>query len=277
VKDKRKNHSSVGKPYEIDQSAIKFFLRCLPNDWLPRKQDPDFFVDYEVETVEQGEPTGLKFAAQVKGYEDVSGKRPLSYSFNTKHLLYYLERSKHPVFLFLINVTASEGYWLYAQKHLKEMASQKALANQSSLTLHFNGGDSLSNFTKFRCLLPEAEKFARDLHPGSIWAASQKRKAELESKDPRCSVSVSVKDGVEHITILPKESHSFEMRVSSKNIEGWQNFTERGTEVKVERGEVEIIGAPLLEQALEADAGGHSTIQFIAEQNVNIQIFCGGA
>ena len=66
------------------------------------EQDPDFFVDYLVEIVDQGEPTGLHFAAQVKGFEDEpNGQKPLSYSFKTKHLKYYLHRSQHPVFLFL--------------------------------------------------------------------------------------------------------------------------------------------------------------------------------
>ena len=115
----------------------------MPHDWLVRKQDPDFFVDYLVETVENGEPTGLNFAAQIKGYEDTPpDRKPLSYHFKTKHLKYYLDRHQYPVFLFLINVSDAEGYWLFAQKHLKEVSTPEILSNKDSLTIHFPKDDS---------------------------------------------------------------------------------------------------------------------------------------
>jgi hypothetical protein len=275
VSDGNNKHSSVGKPYEIDQRAIKVFLSGLSDIWLPRKQDPDFFVDYLVEIVENGEPTGLHFAAQVKGYEDAANEQKLlSYSFKTKHLKYYLNRSQHPVFLFLINVTTREGYWLFAQKYLKEKASAKVLDEQASLTIHFSAEDSLFNFTKFKCLLSEAEQFVRDLHPGSVQAALQKRKAELESKDPRCEVSISIKDGKEHLTISAKEPFLFQTKIRTQNVEGWRKFFESGAEVRVEPGEIEIIGAPLLEEAFKK-MGGFSKFQFGTEHSAAIQFFCG--
>ena len=268
-------HSSVSKAYEIDQRAVKIFSDWLPDNWLPRKQEPDFFVDFLVEIVENGEPTGLHFAAQIKGYEGTTNdQKPFSYSFKTKHLKYYLNRSQHPVFLFLINMTTREGYWFFAQKHLKEKVHTNVLDEQSSLTVHFSTEDSLLNFTKFKCLLPEAERFVRDLHPGSVQAALLKRKTELESIDPRCSVSISIKDGKEHITVIPKETFSFKTKIRSKNIEGWRNFFERGAEVKLEPGEMEIIGAPLLKEAFKT-MGGFSTIQFGTQYPGSIQIFCG--
>ena len=262
MNEENSKHSTVGKTHEIDQRAIKVFLSRLPDIWLPRKQDPDFFVDYLVEIVENGEPIGLHFAAQIKGYEDITnGPKPLSYRFKTKHLKYYLNRSQHPVFLFLINVTTREGYWLFAQKHLKGKVSAKDLDDQGSLTIHFLAEDSLSNFTKFKCLLPEAEQFVRDLHPGSVQAALQKRKAELESKDPRCSVSISINDGKEHISITPKETFSFTTKLRSQNVKGWNDFFERGAKLKLKRGEIEIVGAPALQEAFAA-CGDDVEIQY---------------
>lgn len=254
-------HVSVGKTYEIDQRAIKVFLGWLPDNWLPRKQDPDFFVDYLVELVDKGEPTGLHFAAQIKGFEDESsGKKPLSYPFKTKHLKYYLNRSQHPVFLFLINVTTGEGYWLFAQKHLKENVPSKTLDEQQTFTINFSADDCLFNSTKFKCLLPEAERYVRDLHPGSILAALEKRKSELESKDPRCSVLISIQDGKEHIVVNSKENFSFNLKVHNPNKEHWKDFFERGTQLKLSAGEYEIEGAPLLENL--AKSLGNIAIQF---------------
>jgi hypothetical protein len=275
MNEKNKKHSSVGRSFEIDRSAVNILLNFLPHAWLPRKQDPDVFVDYLVEIVENGEPTGLHFGVQVKGYEDTSDrKKPLVYSFKTKHLDYYLHRSQHPVFLFLINVTTGEGFWLFAQKHLKDNVSQTILDKQKSFSIPFSPDDSLLNITKFKCLLPEAEKFVRDLHPGSVQAALQKRKADLEAKDPRCSVSISVKDGTEHLVINAKEDVPFKMKVESKNVEGLRNFFERGDELGLEQGEIEISGAPILEEAFK-NMGGFSKIQFGTQQPANVQIVCG--
>jgi hypothetical protein len=81
------DNPSVDRNFEIDQRAIKIFKDWLPDNWLARKQDPDVFVDYEVETVDNGEPTGFQFAAQIKGYEgEKADSKPPSYSFKTKHL-----------------------------------------------------------------------------------------------------------------------------------------------------------------------------------------------
>lgn len=260
--DEHEQHSSVGKSYEIDQRAIKVFLDWLPDNWLPRKQDPDFYVDFLVEIVESGEPTGKHFGAQIKGFEDKpSTPKPISHPFKTKHLDYYLNLGQHPIFLFLINVTSREGFWIFAQKYLKEQASQKILDEQKSLIIHFVPEDNFFNSAKFKCLLPESEQFVRDLHPGSVQAALQKRKAELEKIDPRCSVLISVEDGKEQITVIPNEVITFSTKINNQNEEDWQNFVERGAKMKIRREDLEFSGAPLMQEALKS-AGGEFEIQF---------------
>jgi len=177
-------HSSIDRNREIDQRAVKIFSSWLPDDWLSRKQDPDVFLDYMVEVAANGEPSGKHFAAQIKGYEDPRGDRPLTYSFKTKHLKYYLNGCRQPVFLFLINVTTGEGFWIFAQKFLKEKTSGNISAKQQSLKICFSRDDNLTNLTKFKCTLMEAEQFVRDLHPGSPLAAVKKKKLELEVIGP---------------------------------------------------------------------------------------------
>ena len=265
-------HSTIGKAFEIDRAAISIFDGWLPKSWLPRKQEPDVFVDYLVETVENGEPTGLHFAAQVKGFEDASdGQKSLKYSFETKHLKYYLHRSQHPVVLFLINTTTGEGYWFFAQKFLKEKVDSRVLDSQNSLTFHFSNEDSLFNLTKFKCLLPEAEQFVRNLHPGSVKAALQKRKAELEMIDPRCSVSISVENGKEHVIVTANEQFSFTTKIRSQTEEDWQKLFERGNKIKVKREDIEFTDAPLMHEALK-NAGGEFEIQYGKETPGSIHV-----
>ncbi|MDB6058923.1 MAG: hypothetical protein JWO95_2767, partial [Verrucomicrobiales bacterium] len=258
---------------QIDQRAIKIFLDWLRDDWLPRKQDPDFFVDYLVETTNGGEPSGFHFGVQIKGFEGSDREHPLSYSFRTKHLEYYLVRAQHPIFLFLVNVTTAEGYWVFAQEYIKNYIPAEVLKKQQTCTVRFVREDNLTNYTKFKCTLPQAERFVRDLHPVSTKAALQNRKLELETIDPRCEVRVSVQDGKEHVTINPKKTFSFKAKINSKNREGWKNFFERGAAVKVEPGELEFVGAPLLEQMNCMKAGG-GTLQFGKARSGCIQYIC---
>lgn len=182
-KDKHQ-HGTIGKTYEIDRAAIDIFNNCLPKSWLLRKQDPDVFLDYLVEIVENREPTGRCFGVQIKGYEDPPNEtKPLVYAFKTKHLDYYLTRSQHPVFLLLINVTSRDVFWLFSQKFLKEKAGQKIFSEQKSLTIHFSSDDNLFNLQKFLYLLPEAERFVRDLHPSSVKAAMTRRIAKASQTE----------------------------------------------------------------------------------------------
>jgi len=270
--DERDEHSTVCKNFGIDQRAMKVFLASLPDHWLPRKQDPDFFIDYLVEIVENGEPTGKHFGVQIKGYEDTpSAPKALTYRFKTKHLYYYLNRSQHPIFLLLVNVTTREGYWIFAQKFLKEMALQKIFDQQESLTIHFEIEDSLYNLTKFKCLLPEAERFVRDLHPGSIHAALEKRKAELEKMDPRCSVSISVENGKEQITVTPNESFPFTTKIQHQTEEEWKKLFERGEKLKLKQGDLEFTGAPIMQEALK-NIGGEFEIQYGKDTPASIHI-----
>jgi len=263
-------HATVTRSHEIDQQAVKIFLNSLPHGCLARKQDPDYFIDYVVEVVTSGEPTGNQFAAQVKGYEDPTGKRPLAYSFKTKHLNYYQNDCRYPVFLFLINVTTREVFWVFAQKLLKDGALKRLSASQKTLKINFPREDSLANAAKFKYALIEAERLVRDLHPGMPLAAVQKRKVDLERLDPRCSVQVNVSGGREQIVIRPKESFSFSMKVNSANTEGWKAVVERGEMIKTTPGEVTFVGMPLFEEAMKQSDG--ITLQLAARRAASIDI-----
>ena len=58
---------TYGSSAEIDREAVKQFRNCLPFMWLDRNQIPEFAVDFQIEEVSEGEPTGRRFATQLKG------------------------------------------------------------------------------------------------------------------------------------------------------------------------------------------------------------------
>lgn len=49
---------TVGQTFKTGKHGELIFESWLPEDWIARKQSPDFFVDYYVEIVQRGEPTG---------------------------------------------------------------------------------------------------------------------------------------------------------------------------------------------------------------------------
>ncbi|MFA6562050.1 MAG: DUF4365 domain-containing protein [Verrucomicrobiia bacterium] len=100
---KGSENPTIGTAYQIGQDAVALFLSFLRGTkWLPRKQEPDFHLDCDVETDEGGEPSGQHFGAQVKGKleKDASKVGAVSHSFKTKHLRYYVKKCKFPVFVF---------------------------------------------------------------------------------------------------------------------------------------------------------------------------------
>ncbi len=268
-------YRSVGKNHEIDQRAIKTFMSWVPDNWLARLQTPDLFVDYFVEIVEAGEPTGRQFGAQIKGVEAAEYEGTcLSYSFKTKHLRYYLNRCLHPVFLFRINTATGKGCWAFAQQYIREHLLG-ILERQKYATVRFLEGNSLANQDGFKAALAKAEQYVRDLHPGSIEAALQKKKSELEAKDPRFSVSITAQEGGQHIHLKAKETFKVTGTIKTQNVKGVQDFFERGTELQLQMGEFKISGSPLLEDLMQHPKGV-LTLQHQWKVPASMRIFTGG-
>lgn len=161
----RKNiQSTVSDSFEIDKAARSIFEAWLPGKWLPRKQDPDYHVDYRIEVVENGEPSGLNFQTQIKGRSIYkrAGKK-LTEALKTKHLRYYL-KCEEPVFVFLIDPVSHKGNWLFAQYYLQRNTTLKELRSKKTLTLHFNPQKSLQNLALFEDELKKAWAYMRDMH-----------------------------------------------------------------------------------------------------------------
>lgn len=141
---------TVGQRFITGQQGEAIFTSWLPESWLPRKQAPDFFIDYLVEVVENGEPTGRKFAVQVKGVKvPENSATPLKFSAEGKHARYWLEKCQHPVFVFLIDVTRRTGHWVFVQEFLRDHVAKGALERQKTITLRFDPRNNLNEREQF--------------------------------------------------------------------------------------------------------------------------------
>lgn len=244
---------TVGQRFITGQQGEAIFTSWLPESWLPRKQSPDFFIDYLVEVVENGEPTGRKFAVQVKGVKvPENSATPLKFSAEGKHARYWLEKCQHPVFVFLIDVTRRTGHWMFVQEFLRDHVSKAALERQKTITLRFDPRNNLKEREQFISQLPKAEKRVRDLHPGSAQAALTKAREELEKLEPRLGYGIvaTEKGQVIHLTVKEPVGISLFMEGEYAKLahEAFTNVVEHGAQFRLPTKGVKFTGSPLFEK-----------------------------
>jgi hypothetical protein len=135
------------KQHTIDSQAQLLFLQSLPIEWVPRKLEPDYGIDYEVDIVEGDSFTGFTFYVQLKGtlspkYTDAS----FCLSFEVDKLTYYSDKVNRPVFIIVADLVNNECLWLYAQRFIREVlrVNNPSWHLQKSVTLHIPKANRLS-------------------------------------------------------------------------------------------------------------------------------------
>lgn len=249
--------ATIGETFEIDQKALHRVADYFPPTWLRRKQDPDVHIDYMVEIVENGEPTGRHFGIQIKGTRQFKENTSPSHSFKTKHLRYYIEKCRYPVFLFLVDVSKGNICWLFAQRSLRESQRTSKIRGQKSIVLQFTTGGTFEEFSR---MLPDAERYMRELHPGPVRAALQRAREELMAKDPRVSVEIVANGNGETVILKANEEFPLQLRIRAESREEskrrMRDLIDRGTEITVCASDVAVSGSPLIEEMVRNTGQG---------------------
>jgi hypothetical protein len=254
---------TIGESFEVDKGARKLLEDWLPQRWLLRKQDPDYHVDYSVEVVEAGEPSGLHFQIQVKGRSVHKRKaKKLAEPLRTKHLRYYL-RCEEPVFVFLIDPVSKQGNWLFIQRYLKEQVRSDALKAHKTLCIQFDPQRSFEKRALFERELRDAWSYMRDLHPGSPIAAILAEKQRLEQLDPRFSVQIEATAESKKVHVIPRQpmAECLELKLSKKlGADEVKAFHEKGQSFQIKATDIEADGSPILSNILREAGDTRITI-----------------
>lgn len=252
----KSKHPTIGKSFGIEHRAIQVLESLLPADWPWRKQSPDFFVDYHVEVVEHGEPTGRQFGLQIKGTSKAKRRKNyIRHRMPRKHLSYYRDNARLPIFVALVDTEKKAAYWLFAQRYLRGQATKADLDNKNSLTLRFDPQDSFADLERFRSALAQAEQYMRELYPGSPAAAISERERALSALDPEIGVKLSFQDGHEILKLTPAKPLSLGFRpLKSEGSAAFQALVEHGD---IFKAEVEIIppASPLFQELMPGHKG----------------------
>ncbi|MDB6066354.1 MAG: hypothetical protein JWR26_2562 [Pedosphaera sp.] len=273
---------TVGVRFETEQKADFILKSLLPAGWLPRKQDPDFHVDYVVEVVESGELTGLNFGVQLKGVQPRKGKPVrFKYSLKVKHLSYYLDKATIPIFLILVNVVNGKAYWCFTQKYARECIDPNELKKRNTVSIPFVEGDCMDRPQDFKQSVLDATEYMKKLYPGSISAAVEAQVAKLQEIDPRVDVNISFRDGHQHVALSAKHQFEFKTTVVGQNAselkQALENFVERGDKLKVQASALKFEGAPLLSHFFPGSDDDYVTLQYAREVPGSLQMFEGGS
>jgi len=113
--------STIGPPFIIQKESENILRSILPNNWLIREQKPDFYIDYSIEIVENGELTGKICYVQLKGKSNLKiSHKEIVYQLSSKHLIYFRDNLQIPVFLIVTDINQNEGYWVFLQKYIND-------------------------------------------------------------------------------------------------------------------------------------------------------------
>ena len=200
------NHETFGRSSEIDEQAQQFLRAQIGLPFFRvREWRPDTFLDYVIESVEQGEPTGVFSFIQLKGQANVTvvgGE--IAYALPTKHLDYYDARMALPVWLVLVDVTNQRGYFLFVQEWLDRHVTGR-LKDQETVTLKIPTSNDLTILPMFRERHAAAVRYMHAKHPGSVEDAINGVVRDWEKLDPRFSVTMHVSGPWRRLEFRAKE------------------------------------------------------------------------
>jgi hypothetical protein len=243
----------IAESFLIDKEAVRIFNKLLPETWLPRKEDPDFGIDYFVEIGDLKEgPSGIRFGAQVKGKKAPKYTQDgfITKQIERKYIEYWVDRVRQPVFFVVVDLPKEEAYWIFIQEWgLKD----ESWRDKKEPTVRIPIEQRLSDIVKFRQEIIRAEEFMRERYPSSIKAALAGEKKKLEQLDDRLVLSdLEVSGGNITYHLDACKPIEFHIHVTSEHpdrvrerIAQLVNF---GTPAVLTSKDVCIKGSPLLDE-----------------------------
>lgn len=196
---------TISHSYETSARAERVFNNALPPSWLARRQSPDFHVDYVVELEENAQPSGKKFAVQLKG---TTSPRyvgsDISFKCDVKHLEYYVDRVTEPVFLVVVDVEKQLAFYVFLQGLIQNQLRGEKWRRKKKKSIRVPRRNELATTKRLSADIDRAIRFMREMRPSSIESAVRHRQHALERIDPRFSVSIDLQNGEPKYRITPR-------------------------------------------------------------------------
>lgn len=239
-----------------DQATIDSRANTLVSDWisLPHwhrrpRGNLDVFIDYDVEIVRNRQLSGLIFMAQQKAHAKVPLRKGCAIErLKTKHLRYFQEKLKWPVFLFVVDVSRGTGHFLFIQEWLDKNVPAAQLHRSKTIALEVPETNDLRNLSSLERAVEEAILYMGEKFPGSIGAAARKEAKRLSDLDPRFDVQLDYIDGHKVTKISAKGPVAIQLSLPKKLDQLMTSHIEWGRAVSIESQQFEFSGSELFRE-----------------------------
>lgn len=251
---------------DIEVRALRVFEHELPDTCVENEESQDKqHLDYTLHLREEGRPSGIQFAVQVKGVSRPKGSRRISKSFQRAHLEYWIERSRLPVFIVLVDVTKEQSYFIFAHDWARSFGDK--WKDQASTTIHIPRANRVSDHPRFIQAIRDADLAMQRSAGRRAIAAYRERDARFEYD------LVHLASGEEHLTIRAREPVEVHVTATGDAAAArlWEMFR-TGQPQEFQPGELHFDGGPLFEH-MQREAGDQAIgFQVVEERDCHVAV-----
>ncbi|VTS05343.1 Putative uncharacterized protein OS=Desulfotomaculum carboxydivorans (strain DSM 14880 / VKM B-2319 / CO-1-SRB) GN=Desca_0945 PE=4 SV=1: DUF4365 [Tuwongella immobilis] len=273
-KKKTRDFLERGVTHDIDEAAQRIFKSAIPMHWIENKLVRDYGKDYliEISNAITREITGKTIYVQLKGVDGANylyDSTVVAHKLELRHLTYYCDEIKEPVFLVVVDVQTKKGYWLFLQQYL---ASKKEWRSRKTYTLHIPVANDLADHIKLESEADRAIKYMR------ILSATTRERLDfdiqqLEAKDPRFQVIPTITRETTKYQLKALKPVAFSLTLKAPPKRGSDladDLIGKGQAVPFAPGEVEFTGSPLFEEFNEV--GG--ILRIVHKFDATVTLIC---
>jgi hypothetical protein len=251
---------------DIEVRALRSFERDLPDTCIANVEAQDKqHLDFTLHLREAGRPSGIQFTAQVKGIARSRGSRRVSKQFKREHLEYWIERSRLPVFIILVDVNREDAYYIFARDWARSYGNR--WKEQNTTTVHVARTNRVSNHARFIQAIRDADlemQRSAGRHAIAAYTARDDRFTyELTHRaSGECLVTIGARQPVDvHVTVTGDAA-----------VARFQQMLRTGQSEKFQPGELQFDGGPLFEY-IQAEAHGKPIdLRMIAERDCHVAV-----
>lgn len=238
-------------PSHVTDIAAQAIFQDLTKDLgVTDRLANDYGKDYRVELVEGDRVSGVAFMVQLKGtagYRHSRDRSQVQFRMETRHLQYYFEKVREPVFLVVVDTEAREAVWLFLQGWV---AKQKQIKWASrTMTVSIPAAQSLADHGLLRKAVAQSIEFMTSLRPGTVRDAITHQASRFSELDNRFRPRVTVVGGREIWTFDAVEEVALQFKLSGPTAQlaaAKGALFDEGREVSLADLKLEVTGSPLL-------------------------------
>lgn len=217
--------------------------------WIPRKDNPDRGIDFNVDVPAGSGRPQERFLVQVKTSKDRKATPDGSWSIRVGgDTLARYEQSRHPVFLVGVNLKNNECRWLDLTLQLKLATGNGIRRGRSFRLPQEHRFDELTRGGLDEAVVAAFRRHDDQFHPPA--EALKYRAEQLQAKDPRFQVTASLVGGETVYEIFAREPVSVNFKLvleQPEDKEALADSIKYGLPAKVNPTSAEMTGSALFQ------------------------------